>query len=287
MDSLGFFAALGFPSESALAWIWGAKRVKERSPRLPGHPQWRRQGGGLTFRVSLGGLMSLIKCPSRASLWLLCPSRTPEAAPATCTHRSRTWYSRARTALGRHGGRGSSSSCSLPRVDASLAAVAAEGSGPGGGQVLALRPEQTSWDSGSSGCKALAEVAAVKGPLVITPVRWAMGGGMYRQPAPEDLHHQPVRPLQPRGGQILASLPHVQHLGEEAAEGSPKPHQARTATAEGRDHLLWGSGTSLQAPGPLLPPLTYAKMRAAKRSRASRWIEGSSSIRRGPSPNQL
>lgn len=80
------------------------------------------------------------------------------------------------------------------------------------------------------------------------------GGGMYRQPAPEDLHHQPVRPLQPRGGQILASLPHVQHLGEEAAEGSPKPHQARTATAEGRDRLLWGSGTSLQAPDPLLPP---------------------------------
>lgn len=46
MDSLGFFAALGFPSESALGWIWGAKRVKERSPRLPGHPQWRRQEGG-------------------------------------------------------------------------------------------------------------------------------------------------------------------------------------------------------------------------------------------------
>lgn len=68
----------------------------------------------------------------------------------------------------------------------------------------------------------------------INPCEVGHKRGRYRQPAPETFHHQPVRPLQPRGGQILASPPHVQHLGKEATEGSPKPHQARTATAEGR-----------------------------------------------------
>lgn len=95
----------------------------------------------------------------------------------------------------------------------------------------------------------------------------------------------PVGPLLARSEVLPPNAPGIEDLGKQAADQGPEA-QEPCSTPGGEDRMVTPAPSTSQTLHHFLSP-THARMSAESRSRASRWREGSSSNRRGPSPSRL
>lgn len=96
----------------------------------------------------------------------------------------------------------------------------------------------------------------------------------------------PVRPLLAWREGIPTKVPGIEDLGKQAADEGPKA-QETASTPGGEDRTVTSRPSTSSSLHYTPPPPTHARMSAESRSKASRWMEGRSSSRRGPSPSKL